>query len=129
MPRLLTETPIGYRIELDDGQVYDVDRNAAQNSFPDLFPSAGGTAYVGPDGQPPSGMAQVPQMPSQMPQRPLDWLYPLRYPKTSSCPSSRLLGALQPILVSFLPGSRAGWWTSLLPWTTPVGWPSSLANR
>ncbi len=51
---------MGYRVELEDGQQYDVDEQAARNSFPDLFPDAG-TAYVGPDGAPPSTAPQMPQ--------------------------------------------------------------------
>lgn len=74
MPRLLTETPIGYRIELDDGQVYDVDRNAAQQSFPDLFPSAG-TAYVDAQGGVPTAGQPMTPMPAQQPQQPMGGRY------------------------------------------------------
>lgn len=45
MPKLVTQTPLGYRIELDNGVTYDMPEDVAHASFPDLFPSAG-QAYV-----------------------------------------------------------------------------------
>lgn len=37
MPRLIEETPLGWRIEMDTGEQYDVPNDVAMQSFPDLF--------------------------------------------------------------------------------------------